>query len=526
MAQPTENEVIVPPEYDAQGRPYYNVPNAKIDQNLIAVCPKVADKVIPVIFLPGVMGSNLKDEFGETIWHANSYGGLDTLGWLIKTAKERKQILSPQTTEVDDSGKVLYNDQESNLFPSRQQRGWGSAFYKSYGEPLHVLQFMLNDGHILLDNLVTGSRRLTTRQQLIGEKLGAGGNDDALTMEEVRHSYDFLFPLHVFGYNWLQSNADSAQQLSDCIEKTLSTYQGRLALNKVILVTHSMGGLVARHYSENMGGQDNILGMVHGVMPDLGSPATYRRMKTGERGIVGAVIGRNAENLMPVLAQAPGPMQLLPGTAYGNGWLKIQDGRETQVKPLFDPYAEIYLNKTDWWRLYDAGISGGTPDEEWGQYKAIITEKIKIFIENLNGKYHPNTWAFYGASKENSSDGSLTWHKKRTFETSPRLPVQAVNTFVRTPTNRVIRENEWQPDESGQVSEFELVSSGSPGDGTVPTRSGCITSPIIRSLLATDVDHEGAYAVGNIEMGNNLSVAMKFTLRAIVKIVGEVPPCE
>lgn len=525
MAQPTENEVVIPPAYDAMGRPYFNVPNAKIDQNLIAVCPKVADKVIPVIFLPGVMGSNLKGKFDQKVWHADLYKGADALGWVIINAEKRKQLLNPETTKVDDSGKVLYNDLEGNMFPSRQQRGWGSAFYKSYGEPLHVLQFMLNDGQILLDNLVTGSRRLTTRQQLIGEKLGASGNDDALTMEEVRHSYDFLFPLHVFGYNWLQSNADSAQQLSDYIEKTLSTYQERLALNKVILVTHSMGGLVARHYSENMNGQDKILGMVHGVMPDLGSPATYRRMKTGERGIVGLVIGSNTENLMPVLAQAPGPLQLLPGTAYGTSWLKIHDERETQIKPLFDPYSEIYLNRTDWWRLYDAGISGGTADEEWEKYRKTIEGDVRDFIEDLSAKYHPNTWAFFGASRVNPSDGSLTWQKKRTFETSPRVPLQAVTTFVRTSTSRLIRENEWQPDDNGQVTEFELISSGSPGDGTVPTRSGCITSPIIRSLLATDVDHEGAYAVGNIEMGNNLSVAMKFTLRAIVKIVQEVSPC-
>ncbi|MFC0228697.1 hypothetical protein [Serratia aquatilis] len=105
-----------------------------------------------------------------------------------------------------------------------------------------------------------------------------------------------------------------------------------------------------------------------------------------------------------------------------------------------------------------------------------------------------------------------------------RLPIQAVAGVVRSATNRVARENEWQPDDSGLVSNFELVSSGSPGDSTVPVRSGRITSSVIRSLLATDVDHEGAYAVGNIAAGE-LSVTMKFTLRAIVKMVQEVPAC-
>ncbi|CNI13249.1 Lecithin:cholesterol acyltransferase [Yersinia massiliensis] len=516
---------IATQSYDDSGRQNHSVITDTKEKDVKVTIYKMPDRVIPVIFLPGVMGSNLKGELDKKIWHADLFKGVEALGWTTKTAKERKQLLDPQTSEVDDSGKVLYNDQEGKMFPSRRQRGWGSALYKSYGEPLHVLQFMLNDGNILLDNLLNGTRRLTTRQQLIGENLNAERGEEALTESEVRHSYDFLFPLHVFGYNWLKSNADSAKKLEEFIQATLATYQGRLAQNKVILVTHSMGGLVARHYSENMGGQDKILGMVHGVMPDLGSPATYRRMKTGERGIVGAVIGSNMEQLMPVLAQSPGPLQLLPGTAYGLGWLRIQDGRETQIKPLFDPYDEIYLNKADWWRLYDAGISKGTADEEWTKYRKIIEGDVQDFIQDLNTKYHPNTWAFYGASKDNPSDENLTWRKKRTFETSPQLPVQAVAGIVRTPTNRVIRESEWQPDNNGLVSEFELVSSGSPGDGTVPTRSGGITSPIIRSLLATDVDHEGAYAVGNIDMGNNLSIAMKFTLRAIVKMVREVPPC-
>ncbi|MDX7421163.1 hypothetical protein SJ301_29515, partial [Klebsiella pneumoniae] len=72
---------------------------------------------------------------------------------------------------------------------------------------------MLNDGHILIDNLINGTRRRTPRQLLIGENLGAEKGEDALTEPEVRRSYDYLFPVHVFGYNWLQSNADSAASL-------------------------------------------------------------------------------------------------------------------------------------------------------------------------------------------------------------------------------------------------------------------------------------------------------------------------
>ncbi|WP_241575579.1 GPI inositol-deacylase, partial [Rosenbergiella nectarea] len=72
------------------------------------------------------------------------------------------------------------------------------------------------------------------------------------------------------------------------IDKIIAGYKasGRKC-EKVILVTHSMGGLVARHYSEILDGNNGdkkILGIVHGVMPNLGSPMAYKRMKTGESG--------------------------------------------------------------------------------------------------------------------------------------------------------------------------------------------------------------------------------------------------
>lgn len=264
---------------------------------------------------------------------------------------------------------------------------------------------------------------------------------------------------------------------------------------------------MARHYSEQMNGRDNILGIVHGVMPDLGSPAAYRRMKTGERDIVGAVIGADAANLMPVLAQSPGPLQLLPGKAYGPGWLKIKGGTETAYKPESDPYTEIYLNESDWWRLCEKGLLLDDVGRGWKAYQSRIKKDVQKFIENLNGKYHPNTYAFYGASEKYPSDDHLIWQQIP----APR-PVMGVP--LELPVYRQVAGNT-----------FELTSSGSAGDGTVPVRAGRIIFSGIRSLLATEVDHEGAYAVGDTSTENGLSVAMKFTLRSIVKMAGEVTSC-
>ncbi|MBT0731714.1 hypothetical protein HGT72_16280, partial [Rosenbergiella nectarea subsp. apis] len=158
MAHVAEKEIVSRPEYDENGRAHYSLPNARAEENLVVACPQVAEKVIPVIFLPGVMGSNLKEiDSDDKVWCVDMSLGLDALTWVFKSKKERKALLNPLSTEVDGRGTVLYDDLEGRVFPSRTARGWGSALYKSYGEALHVLQFMLNDAHILIDNLKNGT---------------------------------------------------------------------------------------------------------------------------------------------------------------------------------------------------------------------------------------------------------------------------------------------------------------------------------------------------------------------------------
>lgn len=62
-----ENRSYHRPLWDDNGRFYYElIPQAK-EKNHVALCLVPPEKVIPVIFIPGVMGSNLKNEDGE-VW--------------------------------------------------------------------------------------------------------------------------------------------------------------------------------------------------------------------------------------------------------------------------------------------------------------------------------------------------------------------------------------------------------------------------------------------------------------------------
>ena len=71
-------------------------------------------KVIPIILLPGVMGSNLKlksvngDNNSRKVWRIDT--PLNMTKWLLPilgNAKRRKCLLDPKKTEVDDRGRVI-----------------------------------------------------------------------------------------------------------------------------------------------------------------------------------------------------------------------------------------------------------------------------------------------------------------------------------------------------------------------------------------------------------------------------------
>ncbi|SEQ44069.1 Lecithin:cholesterol acyltransferase [Rosenbergiella nectarea] len=555
------------PHWDEYGRCHWNdIQFQKKSLNAKAKCILPPIKIIPVIFLPGVMGSNLKSSGGkfskdEIIWRGDSDIQV-YLDWARLNGTQRRALLNPDETVVDNGGVInskvysLITDDGAGdcgtLLQPRKERGWGEILNFSYGNSLSVLQgALLDDWQKALKRSVDGKSPLSENhkengiiRQLCNKPLGTEEkNEDLLTEEDVDHFSHFLYPLHVFGYNWLEDNAVSAGKLVEYIDKTLRSYRSQsghghgLAIEKVILVTHSMGGLVARYAmnppddAEFQGCQDKVLGVVHGVIPDLGSPAAYRRMKVGgkQEGLAGIIMGKSAEELMPVLARAAAPLQLLPApnytsNAHGMGWFSVEKGNADSSDLVLpqkgDPFGEIYLNKTLWWRLYESDIidkEESVSRENWLAYFNLMDKPVRKFISSLSKVgYHPNTYAFYGHTKP--SDGSVKWHI-----TSITYPKNMHDSDKTIPNN--YRE---VPLPFNRSRLYELKSSKSAGDGTVPVESFKTiqrqNGQSIKSVLATDVDHQGAYEVDKLE-DIHQRPALKFTLRAIAKMVQAVPLC-
>ncbi|MCR4182435.1 acetyltransferase, partial [Providencia vermicola] len=102
--------------------------------------------------------------------------------------------------------------------------------------------------------------------------------------------------------------------------------------------------------------------------------------------------------------------------AHGMAWFSVEkgnaDGSDLVLPQKGDPFGEIYLNKTLWWRLYESDIidkEESISRENWLAYFNLMEKPVRKFISSLNvAGYHPNTYAFYGHTKP--SDGSVKWH--------------------------------------------------------------------------------------------------------------------
>ncbi|WP_233886234.1 lipase/acyltransferase domain-containing protein [Paraburkholderia flagellata] len=511
----TPERVIQPTIAEDGSRHYLSVTSAP--DNSTAVCYMHPDRVIPVIVVPGVMGTNLADLKDNPVWLVDSSASL--VGWAVKTPSDRKNILNPSTTHVFGGGEIPAGTALSET--ALRSRGWGTVSKMFYGDFLVWLENALNDCNAAADYGRNGLRALLTRE-VVAPNLGK------LSHAEVSLSYKYHLPVHAVGYNWLQSNAESAKWLGSQIDKIISDYKEIGRCENVILVTHSMGGLVSRYCAEAIAGyREKILGIVHGVMPATGSATAYRRVKAGTEpggNIVSygtsLILGNMSSKVMPVFAQSPGPLQLLPSPEYGQGWLQIRDGERFFALPKrSNPYDEIYTQRSAWWSLIDENLIApemrSASEQNWENFKHLIAKDVREFHQAISGKYHPQTYVFWGDDKEHKTWGDVVWKRTQAsfLLNSDAYDVQnkPVNTDTLMGTIDVVAGNLGPMDVH---KTFELQAAGENGDGTVPVRSGAAPSHYARAAVGyTGVDHGAAYTK---------LPQQKFALWGVVKILQNV----
>lgn len=490
---------------------------------------------IPIIFVPGIMGSRLKrTSDDEPVWDPDS-------NWLMVnhylswrgTPSHRKKLLigdlfAGDYLSVDESFRSSVKKTVQELLPDDDdaRHGWGGVSWESYGDLLKTL---------------------------------AGRTWSPFT-------HIFALPVYAMGYNWTNTNVASGRALAKFIDQVMGWEKAKnRTCEKVVLVTHSMGGLVARAACSPQVGNaaGKVLGVVHGVQPVTGAAAAYWRMKGGferpdeltevKARLTAITLGATGEEVTVVLGNMPGGLQLLPSSAYGPGWLHVLDktGKLVAQLPKANPYGEIYREKTRFWRM--ANLADLDPDGDyesvatlrWRFFEVLVTSAER-FHDALDNYHHKKTFAFHGNGKAPPTAdsvkftlepwGVLAAAEEIVDDVWLALKATVVGSMVGGPgvgaaaggvalyaksdaaANRG-GYRDYLQDTKGDVFRLELLDPDGAGDGTVPIRSGAHfkgldqpISPYWKPLPAgyAPMEHEPAFAKS--------SPGLQFTISAILEL--------
>lgn len=524
-------------------------------------------KMIPVIFIPGIMGSNLRVKSSHEGLVRREYERADTKytpqSWRPDNGKRlllrmhnappalRQVVLCKDTTEVDDALGDIDVDGLNLSIQEARIRGWGQVMWSSYGPMIKNLERDL--GRFMFPPSRPGGDRTPTpwwEQMLGASDRGPIPSNFKVYERWLRKAASFQFPVYVCGYNWLESNAQSAKRLKKVIEATIMRYadakgpDGKPAYEckQVIIVTHSMGGLVGRMASKllkNEGKEDKILGIIHGEMPATGAPVAYRRMACGTEGsgiegnAFAAIVGSTAPEVTPIFAFSPGALQLAPTPDYPSPWLIAEiekNGTKKRVLSLpahGDPYGEIFIQRGKWfcpareeW-LDPAGLHiKKNRSIAWSDYCLTVKIAKKFHTgndpkESLGHYYHPNTYAHYGDDPKQQSFKIIHWKGEPATPTTPEVP----EGFFRDAPMKVsdgmaLRAIDLGKPDPTLQGWIEYGSPGAPpvnalqafycqslgeigesGDGTVPAPSGAAPGRhgVSRIYQLKGFDHQNSY---------------------------------
>ncbi|MCY1020943.1 esterase/lipase family protein [Pyxidicoccus sp. MSG2] len=501
----------------------------------------VKTEAIPIIFVPGIMGTRLKNESGEKVWDPDAKGFMLWNYGLVTTgpAGKKKMLVGSQFKETflepyeDDA--EHNEDFELASFNDAAARGWGSVSWSSYGTILTALH---------------------QRGQAPGKWSKSVGAS-------------FSLPVYAFGYNWTASNSAAGKKLKAFIDKVIAE---NAPCEQVILVTHSMGGLVARSACLEHGANSKVLGVLHGVQPVTGAAAAYWRMKAGfERpqhmkkslsGIaqfagdyVGSwVLGTNGEEVTALLGNMPGGLQLLPSMDYtandGSArWLQFWDEEDNLIDSLpksGDPYEEIYKNKDAYWRLLNPEHlnPGGKKDPRfsdktiWSGYTRRVAV-AKAYHQKNGLKPNYTAKAFYGSTDAHPTTDRAVyklsgngWLKKageyslialKVLRASLRGGVTAAfvlgfEAFKRTDTWKLRGGFETEISNGDAKLEVKLQLPSGAGDGTVPESSGKAMK--LENTAFPGISHEPAYQSKDVQ-AHTFRVIEGFCKAKIKKRIGK-----
>ena len=363
-----------------------------------------ADAIVPVVVLPGVLGSRLATA-GEPNWDTDStpamlqWSGLDLLAKraLLSVAEAPELTVLESFAPTAIAGvetipewatlQAIAQEAGSTFDDYYAGRGWAGVPWGFYGPVLTFLEANLND--------------------------------PAATGAGVPH------PVYAFGYDWRLSCATIADKLAAYIDRVLANHAGA---EQVILVTHSMGGLVARAACLDPAVVNKIVGVIHASQPSNGAIAAYRRFQTGYvapydagvtegmqaqivANILSRIMGATPEDYVTLISDMPGPLEFLPNTRFHRyaprPWLEANPAPD--LYRIYDVYRGPYQPGVVPPTLGEhlAALGGSLTGETVERDLRAGIDGAEAFHARLADNAHPNTYVIYGT--ELKTDARVTF---------------------------------------------------------------------------------------------------------------------
>ncbi|MEL6599510.1 MAG: hypothetical protein AAGK98_06025 [Pseudomonadota bacterium] len=429
--------------------------------------------VLPIVFVPGIMGSRLQNRDGETVWNPGVGQALSWSRPVRNTGVGWTDTLIPLPYPTAEFGPMSPAERKARLVGPT----FSPDFLSPATDPGQLPSAITDNPERQAKSIARGYAGLAwdfygpfmlwMEQGLVAALDDFPPECGNIRLEPWAHPY-----------NWTDTNETAGQKLKELIDDTVKP-QVEAAYGEVdpaveildpVVVTHSMGGLVGRACAKLSGGEGSVHGMIHGAMPTHGAPAAYKRMRAGFEGgdfgtiaresvardvetrdrdaqnaIVrffndsyegwraigrgtagvgtGAVarlfLGATAAEVTPLLANMPGGLQLLPNQYHKDrqgrrDWLRVTYAREGDILTLPDsnPYEEIYNQRDKWYRLVTPSLidPGNSSATVWTQYLTRLSG-VADFHQELeeSGGFHANTKMFYSASSHHPCFDTVEW---------------------------------------------------------------------------------------------------------------------
>lgn len=227
---------------------------------------------------PTISGSRYGDIYRGTFGSSTLVNG-HSLGFNATSSPQSGDVI-PNGVQGEDVFVAVFPAQFVNEFRTFFQTGAGTPPSNNYG----FLPFKWGtapapepeepDPVIIIPGIL-GSQQDGSGEWVIDPILHT--YDDLIATLDVNH-YTPGVDLFTFPYNWRKSNVETAVLLKQKIDEVKSI----CACEKVDLVAHSMGGLVARQYIQSDAYEQDVDQLIFLGTPHLGAPKAYLMWEGGE----------------------------------------------------------------------------------------------------------------------------------------------------------------------------------------------------------------------------------------------------